>query len=117
MRNRVISLVLVLGLVAIVLPEVRADPPPWAPAHGYHHKHDQGVDLVFDSGLGLYLVVGFPNIFFSREYFYQKYNGKWQSSTSFKGPWTIIDSEQLPPGLRKNKGEGKGKSKNKGKRK
>src|SRR5258705_13086779 len=42
-------------------------PPPWAPAHGYRRHHQQAyqsrpdtVDLGFDDGLGVYMVVGFP---------------------------------------------------------
>src|SRR5262245_650986 len=45
-------------------------PPPWAPAHGYRHKqhrayqsHEGSVELVFDSGIGVYAVVGFPNYY------------------------------------------------------
>jgi hypothetical protein len=89
----------------------KADPPPWAPAHGYRYKHQDGVYLIFDSGLGLYVVADFPNIYFSNDYFYKWNNDKWQRSTSFNGPWDIINSKQLPPRLQKNKGKGKGKGK------
>ncbi len=46
-------------------------PPPWAPAHGYRRNHqrayqhrDATVDLAFDSGLGVYVVVGLPNYYY-----------------------------------------------------
>ena len=36
-------------------------PPPHAPAHGYRHKAQRhGAELEFDSGLGVYVVVGVP---------------------------------------------------------
>src|SRR5262245_11687981 len=46
-------------------------PPPWAPAHGHRRHHqrayqhrDATVDMVFDSGLGVYVVVGLPNYYY-----------------------------------------------------
>lgn len=98
---------------AFVFTDSKADPPPWAPAHGYRYKHADGVDLIFDSGLGLYVVANFPNIYFSGDHFYRLSNDKWQRSNSFNGPWQMIGSEQLPPGLQKGKNKGKGKGKGK----
>jgi hypothetical protein len=108
-----LSLFVMLGFAAsaFVFTDSMADPPPWAPAHGYRYKHADGVDLIFDSGLGLYIVANFPNIYFSRDHFYRWNDDKWQRSTSFNGPWELIGSEQLPPGLQKDKEKGKGKKK------
>jgi hypothetical protein len=112
---KILSLLLIISLVAsaFVFTESKADPPPWAPAHGYRYKHADGVELIFDSGLGLYIVANFPNIYFSRDHFYRWNDDKWQRSASFNGPWEIIGSEQLPPGLQKDKGKSKGKGKKK----
>lgn len=102
---------LVFVASAFLLTDSKADPPPWAPAHGYRYKHADGVDLIFDSGLGLYIVANFPNIYFSRDHFYRWKDDKWERSTRFNGPWDIIGTEQLPPGLQKGKGKSKGKGK------
>ena len=49
----------------------KAGPPPHAPAHGYRHKHEHGVELVFDSQLGVYVVVGWKDHFFSAGRYYR----------------------------------------------
>ena len=38
--------------------EKHTGPPPHAPAHGYRHKHPDGVELVYKSNIGGYAVVG-----------------------------------------------------------
>lgn len=77
----------------------KGGPPPWAPAHGYRHKHAQGVDLTFDRGLGVYIVVGYENHFFYRDHFYRGSGSDWQMSASIRGSWVRIDVSQLPDGL------------------
>ena len=90
-------------------------PPPHAPAHGYRHKQKQGVDLVFDSGIGVYVVVDRPDYYFDDGYYYRLHKGKWQYSTSLHGNWKPHVYQQLPPGLQKKyKAKGKNKNKNKG---
>lgn len=110
---KTLSLFVIISLIGsgLFFTDSKADPPPWAPAHGYRYKHDDGVDLIFDSGLGLYIVVDFPNIHFSNDHFYRWNDDKWQRSTSFNGPWEIINSNQLPPGLQKDNEKRKGKEK------
>lgn len=110
---KILSVFVIISLIVsgLFFTDSKADPPPWAPAHGYRYHHEDGVDLIFDSGLGLYVVVDFPNIYFSNDYFYRWNNDTWQRSASFNGPWVIINSNQLPPGLQKNKGKSKGKGK------
>lgn len=50
-RTRLIAAVLAAALVAPAAPAV-ADPPPWAPAHGYRAKHGKGhYDLLEDIGI------------------------------------------------------------------
>ncbi|MFQ6035506.1 MAG: hypothetical protein ACE5NM_06605 [Sedimentisphaerales bacterium] len=74
-------------------------PPPHAPAHGYRYKH-QGVELVYDSGRGVYVAVEFPLHFYYKGSFYRFRNSQWEISTNIKGPWKVIAEEQLPAGLR-----------------
>ena len=94
-------------------------PPPHAPAHGYRHKQRQNghdVELVFDSGLGVYVVVGVPNHFYWDGTYLRLDDGRWYASVEIDGGWKPRDSGSLPPGLRKKshaskngRGHGKGK--------
>jgi hypothetical protein len=78
-------------------------PPPWAPAHGYRHKHHHdGVQLVFDSGLGVYVVVGQPYHWFHHDHYYWLHDGEWHRSKHLGGPWVVADFDGVPPGLRRH---------------
>ena len=77
-------------------------PPPHAPAHGYRHKHathDGGIDLVFDSGLGLYVVVGRPGYYFHRDRYYRQVESGWRVSMRIDTGWAVLTLQELPPGL------------------
>jgi hypothetical protein len=91
-------------------------PPPHAPAHGYRHKHGDGVVLVFESSLGVYVVSGHKDLYFHKDRYYRLHKSKWQSSGHIEGPWRKSPSNKIPQGLQKNVAEtnqGKGKGKNK----
>jgi len=97
-------------------------PPPHAPAHGYRHKHHRsGVDLVFDSSLGVYVVADL-GYYFHNDRFYRWHDNGWQISAHFRGPWQVVADYRVPPKLfksktrfkTKNKFKGKGKFKTKG---
>lgn len=77
-------------------------PPPHAPAHGYRHKH-QGAELIFDSGMGVYVVAGYPKHYFYNDSYYRLNDDIWEISISIGGPWVVIMDDDLPPGLRKIK--------------
>jgi hypothetical protein len=74
-------------------------PPPHAPAHGYRQEY-HGVELVFDSGCGVYVVVGLPSHYYYKGHFYRFYGGQWQVSVEIGGPWNPVSEASLPPGLR-----------------
>ena len=44
----------------------KGGPPDHAPAHGYrkkhHHHHD--IEMVYDSGLGVYVIAGYKGLYF-----------------------------------------------------
>lgn len=93
----------------------RGGPPPHAPAHGYRQRHRRsGVDLVFDTGLGVYVVAGLGYYFFS-EKFYRWRNNAWQISVNIDGPWIRADDYAVPRRLFKSRGRGRYKSKYKDK--
>ena len=89
-------------------------PPPHAPAHGYRYKH-QGHDVVYDSKLGVYVVVGLQNYYFYDNYYYRHDDNHWYYSPYLDKDWRDYKEGKLPPGLAKkhgNKGKGKGKGHN-----
>lgn len=100
-------------------------PPPHAPAHGYRRKHEHAyrgggeVELVFDSGLGVYMVVGMPDFYFWNGSYLRIQGGVWSSCAHLDGPWKPYSERSVPAGLRakhaKAAKHGPGKSKNKDK--
>jgi hypothetical protein len=89
-------------------------PPPHAPAHGYRHKHKaKGVDLVYDSGHGVYVVVGFPDHYYCDGRFFRIRGAQWEMSLNTTHGWKPVYKDSIPVGLRikgKNKGKWKKKS-------
>ncbi len=107
-------------------PTVRAGhgPPAHAPAHGYRRKQVSGVELTFDSGRGVYIVVGHPNCYYHDGYFYRLSGTVWEMSLKFDAGWARVSGRSLPRGLQaKGKSNGNDKAnksrngKAKGKRK
>jgi len=88
-------------------------PPPHAPANGYRwkrHHHDHDVDLVFNSDLGVYVVVDIPNRFYWNGYYLRIEDDGWYASVDLDGRWKPRAEDSLPPGLRKKYAKhGKGK--------
>jgi hypothetical protein len=101
-------------------------PPPQAPAHGYRRKHQQAyhrhggeVELIFDSGLGVYVVVGVSNHYYWNGAYLRIDGGAWSTCAYLDGAWKPYSERSLPAGLRAKhaktkQGKGKGKSKGKG---
>jgi len=82
-------------------------PPRHAPAHGYRYRHRDGVDLSYDQGLGVYVVVGRPNYYYWDRQYFRYYGDRWQSSERLESRWIDGDVRSLPPGLqRHNRGKG-----------
>jgi hypothetical protein len=82
-------------------------PPPHAPAHGYRRKHrydgHRDAELVFDSGLGVYVVVGFPGVYFHLDHYFRYFGASWQVSIRPDAGWRVAPQDDVPPGLRKQK--------------
>jgi hypothetical protein len=75
----------------------RHGPPPHAPAHGYRAKTGEGLAIVYDSKLRVYVVVDVLNHYY--------HNGFYYRFAEYKVP------QRLRSG-KKNKGKKKKKSKN-----
>ncbi len=74
-------------------------PPPHAPAHGYRHMHN-GAVLVYDSRLNLYVVKGYPGVYFYNDRYYRRDKHRWLRSHRYDGPWELADPRHVPSGLR-----------------
>src|SRR5262249_38902522 len=90
----------------------RGGPPPHAPAYGYRRKQqvENGPDLElqFDSGLGVYVVVGIPDLYFLDGRYFRFADSGWQISVHHDSGWTIAAQNDVPSGLWKSKpGNGK----------
>ena len=88
-------------------------PPPHAPAHGYRMKHaHDGVELVYDADIDVYVVTGITNCYYSAGQYFRFEAGTWEWSASIDGSWKVVSSaSDLPPGLRHKHGKGHGKKK------
>lgn len=84
-------------------PGIGHGPPAHAPAHGYRRKQVAGVELVFDSGIGVYVVVGHSDHYYHEGYFYRCINGRWEISLEPDSGWAFVAVDSLPPGLKNNK--------------
>ena len=81
-----------------VVVEPKHGPPPHAPAHGYRAKH-QNCDLVYDSGLAVYTVVGHHGCYYRDSRYYKRSGNTWVISNSIKGPWRSTTIASVPNGL------------------
>ena len=100
----------------------KSGPPAHAPAHGYRRKHVHGLELVFDSGRGVYVVVGLSDHYYHDGYFFRLRGGIWEMSPKPDGHWKVASDKSLPMGLRvkakpSDNGRGKSHGKAKGKHK
>ena len=78
----------------------RNSPPSHAPAHGYRQQHHD-VDMVFDSGIDAYIVLGFDNLFFFNSNYMRFYDGYWHYSARHNGRWHRANDRHVPHKLRK----------------
>lgn len=74
-------------------------PPPHAPAHGYRHKHSDGVLLEYHADRRIYVVIDFKDHYFHNDHYFRSKNGVWRRSKNISGPWFIAPPDILPPGL------------------
>ncbi|MHC4207022.1 MAG: hypothetical protein ACYSTT_20385 [Planctomycetota bacterium] len=137
MRFKTITLVMITSAIILLMatscsrhsvyhrPTVsKSGPPAHAPAHGYRRKnmHVHGVELVFDSGRGVYVAVGLSDHYYHDGYFFRFHSGIWETCPKPDGHWKVVSDNSLPIGLQvkakvnsnsRGKGNGKGKGKHK----
>jgi hypothetical protein len=68
------------------------------------------LELVYDSGLGVYVIVDLADHYYFKGHYYRHRDSKWEIGVRVYGPWKVVAEKSLPPGLRgKQKGKGKPK--------
>jgi len=78
-------------------PTVHHGPPPHAPAHGYRMKHaGDGVQLVYDAGLRVYVVAHTNNRYFYNGHYYCRRGKRWVAADRLSGPWTVAVARDFP---------------------
>lgn len=91
-------------LAVVPAPEAHGGPPDHAPAWGYRRNHreeaDDGMTLRFDPTLGVNVVVGYPDLYFTDGVFLRFSSGAWQASARLDGPWRMRAEAAVPAGLR-----------------
>lgn len=76
-------------------------PPPHAPANGYRYNY-LGNDLVYDSSLGVYVVIGRPDVYYYSGLYYRHNHDRWYYSGNLDNKWRTYQGHRaLPPGLTK----------------
>jgi len=81
--------------------EKHVGPPPHAPAHGYRHKHSDGMQLVYESSMDVYIVVGYSNHYYYHSNYYRWNKNAWQVSSKISRGWARASEKAIPPGLRR----------------
>jgi hypothetical protein len=75
-----------------------------------------GKELVFDSGRGVYIVIGLSDHYYHDGYFYRLQGGLWEMSLKPNSGWKVVSGKSLPLGLQvKANSNGNGKGKGRGK--
>ena len=75
--------------------------PPDSPSHGYRYKQSDGIELVFDSGIGVYAVSGHSDNYYHQGKYYRWNNNSWEASSKISEGWAPTSDDAVPPGLRK----------------
>tara|TARA_R110002050_G_scaffold268113_1_gene410090 strand:- start:144350 stop:145081 length:732 start_codon:yes stop_codon:yes gene_type:complete len=80
----------------------RSGPPPHAPAHGYRHHHHSH-DMIYDSGIRAYILVGLPGYYYDDGFYFRYSNIGWQFSAYLNDGWRVTDERRVPKTLWKTR--------------
>ncbi len=61
------------------------------------------MDLEFDSGLGVYVVVDVAGVYFRNSRYFRLVGGRWEIAGNHIGPWQIALTHEVPSKLTKSK--------------
>jgi hypothetical protein len=94
-----------------VLVDEKNGPPDHAPAYGYRRNHAGADDvvLVYDATIGVYVVSGYDECYYSAGQYFRFVSARWEWSVSLGGTWKVVTKiSDVPPGLRNHRGHGHG---------
>ena len=77
----------------------KSGPPPHAPAHGHRHKQRDGIELVYDSEIGIYVVAGHSHHYHDGQHYFRWVEGKWMMSARMDHGWVVVSSHDVPTHL------------------
>jgi hypothetical protein len=82
----------------------KSGPPPHAPAHGYRSKYHQH-DMIYDSKIGAYIVVGWSDHYFDNDVYLRYRDGGWEFNVNLDNDrgWKHADDRIVPSKLRSSK--------------
>jgi hypothetical protein len=80
-------------------------PPPRVPAHGWRRRHPDGVEIVYRSEIGAYVVVGLDDAYYCDDVFYLWDSGRWLRAPHFTGPWVAVPTSDVPANLARHPGK------------
>ena len=93
---------------------IEGGPPPYAPAHGYRHRHPvDHVVLVYSANLAVYSVSGYSDCYYDGNRYYRLRKGSWYYAPHVSGPWAVVSYSSLPPGLHNKYKDNHGQKKKK----
>lgn len=104
-RNRAVGLAFVAALaLAGAGCTVVYHGPPTHPEPGYVYHYAGGIDLVYRSGIDLYVVSGMPNVYFYGGRFFRRERRHWLVTHHPRGGrWSRADRRSVPPPLRRTR--------------
>ncbi|GEM_PF-3501502 len=82
-----------------------APPPPHTPARGWRRRHPDGVEIIYRSELGAYVVVGLDDAYYCDDVFYLWDSGRWLRAPHFTGPWVAVPTSEVPANLARRPGK------------
>ncbi len=72
--------------------------PPSQADNGYRHRY-HGVDYVYDSQVGVYLIPGYAHHYWHGGSYYRYWGDRWERCGSLRGPWRSVDYYYVPQRL------------------
>jgi hypothetical protein len=68
----------------------------WYAPYGQRYVTSEGMVVTYQSGLGAYLVVGQPGLYWWNGYYYRRHGGYWERSHHHRGPWVYRPADRVP---------------------
>jgi hypothetical protein len=98
-KNYLVIALLVSVVVAISACSMMIPPNRMASPAGRQERG--GMQLVYESNMGVYVVSGYTEHYYYHGRYYRWNNDSWQASSNINRGWAKAPEKTVPPGLRK----------------